>query len=414
MKKWLLLSLLLSTNPAFSSPSVEMLHWWTAAGEEKAWSVIEKQFESLPYTLKSEPISGGGGAPAKAILQARAIAGYSPDIALMEGPAIQSWAALGFLNDVNEVAESQRWDQSLYPDIKAIHQYDGNFVAIPLNIHRLNWMWINKKVLNQHQLSSPQTWDSLLLALTTLKSKGVNPLALGEDSWQIVQVFENIAFGVGGANYYRQAFVDLDPDALNSDKTLEALKRFRSLANIVGSDLPSISWDQGTKSLLEGEFAFQFTGDWALGEMFISAEGEIPDYIECRAFPSTEKGFIYNVDSLAFFTKVTGEDHNMVSVLTSLSSPQFLLDFSKKKGSIPAQANIPVNELSRCQQQSYQDYIHASSEGTAMPSLTDSMAVNPVLQNAVSNELYRYFMDSSISAETLIGHLHAINNEVFR
>ncbi|MEZ8012962.1 MULTISPECIES: hypothetical protein [Vibrio] len=42
MKKWLLLSLLLSTNPAFSSPSVEMLHWWTAAGEEKAWSVIEK------------------------------------------------------------------------------------------------------------------------------------------------------------------------------------------------------------------------------------------------------------------------------------------------------------------------------------------------------------------------------------
>ncbi|MGF1709315.1 ABC transporter substrate-binding protein [Vibrio kagoshimensis] len=413
MKNWLLLSVLLSVKPAFSSPSVEMLHWWTADGEESALAVVAEQFDSLPFTLKSEPITGGGGGPAKAILQARAIAGYSPDIALMEGPAIQSWAALGFLNNVNEVAASHGWDQSLYPDIKAIHQYDGNYVAIPLNIHRLNWMWINRKVLNQHQLSSPQTWESLLLALTTLKANGVSPLALGEDPWQIVQIFENIAFGVGGANYYRQAFVDLDPDALNSSETLEALNRFRALANIVGNDLPNISWNQGTKALLDGEYAFQFTGDWALGEMF-SFEGEIPDYIECSAFPSTEKGFIYNVDSLAFFTKITGEDRNMVPIMSSLSSPQFLLKFSQKKGSIPAQTNISVNELSRCQQKSYQDYTHASTKGASMPSLTDSMAVNPVLQNAVSNELYRYFMDSSISAETLIGHLHAINNEVFR
>ncbi|NOI00634.1 carbohydrate ABC transporter substrate-binding protein [Vibrio kanaloae] len=413
MRIWVFLVTLFVTQPILSNPSVEMLHWWTAEGEDSALSVIEDRFRLLPFSLKNDPIAGGGGGPAKSILQARAIAGYSPDIAQMEGPAIQSWAALGFLMGMNEVAKLNQWDQSLYRDIQAIHKYNGNYVAIPLNIHRLNWMWVNKEVLAKHQLSLPNDWDSLLLVLNVLKNKGITPLALGEEPWQVVQIFENIAFGVGGAHYYRQAFVDLAPEALNSPETLEALDRFRSLANIVGNDLSKISWDQGTKALLKGEFAFQFTGDWALGEM-LSSGSSIPDYIQCSPFPSTENGFIYNVDSLAFFSTRSNEEQNITSIMAALSTPEFLLEFSKKKGSIPAQANIPIDDLSRCQQKSYDDYIRASRDGSTMPSLTDSMAVNPVIQNAVSNELYRYFIDSSITSKTLIGHLNAINNEMFR
>lgn len=391
---------------AYAQPNIEFLHWWTSHGEDAALSVLEQRFDSLPVTLTSEAVVGGGGAPAKATLKARAIAGSAPDIAQMEGPAIQSWAMLGFLQDIDAVAREQEWDEKLYPSIREIHKYQGRYVALPLNVHRINWMWVNHSVLARYGLSTPTDWSSLIDVLTQLKAKGVNPLALGKDQWQIVQIFENIAYGVGGAQYYKRAFVDLDIASLNSKETQEALDRFRTIADIVGDSLPNISWNKATQALIAGEYAVQLTGDWALGEVLNSPLSQ-QQQIECVVFPSTENGFIYNIDSLAFFNNSAHLD--VSSIVASLAEPDLLLEFSQKKGSIPAFKQIPQDRLSPCQVESVQDYQSALKRGTAMPSIIDSMAVDPIVQNAVSNELYRFFMDSSISTQTLIGHLSAIN-----
>ncbi|CCN73182.1 ABC transporter substrate-binding protein [Vibrio nigripulchritudo] len=405
------LILLLTAAPAFSKPSFELLHWWTANGENAALSVIEDRFHHSPVRLVGDSITGGGGAPAKTILQARAIAGNPPNIAQMEGPAIQSWAALGFLHNVNTVADAQNWDQVLYPEVQKIHRYEGNYVAIPLNIHRLNWMWVNTEVLAQHGVAIPHDWHSLLTSLTELKAKGITPLALGREQWQIVQLFENIAFGIGGADYYRKAFVQLEPQALKSQETEDALQRFRAIANITREDMSDKRWDQGTQSLIEGHVAFQITGDWALGEM-LYANATIPDHIDCIAFPSTEKGFIYNIDSLAFFKAHQDDLETLSYVTTSLSQPEFLLTFSQKKGAIPAQKNISVETLSRCQKKSHFEFNQAINTGNAMPSFIDSMAVNPIIQNAVSKELYKFFNDPSIKTKTLINNLSALSHNI--
>ncbi|MGF1682375.1 ABC transporter substrate-binding protein [Photobacterium minamisatsumaniensis] len=413
MKIWLYFAAVFLMKPAFSNQTVELLHWWTSSGEEAAFSVVEKVFDDIPETLKSEPIVGGGGAPAKTILQAKAIAGTPPDIAQMEGPSIQSWAALGFLHELDIPAAQYRWDSTLYPEIQSIHKYKGVYVAIPINIHRLNWMWANKKLLDAHGIPLPTNWEALLNAFMALKNKGVKPLAIGDEPWQIVQIFENIAYGVGGADYYRRAFVDLEPLALNSKETAESLKRFREIATIVGNRLPKLTWNQATDALLDGEYAFQLTGDWALGEM-IHQYGGLPDFIECAPFPSTGNGYIYNIDSLAFFKTAGNREVDISMIAATLSSPNFLIEFSRKKGSIPALHNVSVDELNRCQQRSFKDFNQASESGTAIPSFIDSMAVNPTIQNAVSKELYHYFLDSSVSATTIVSHLNAINVEKMR
>nr|WP_086940832.1 ABC transporter substrate-binding protein [Thaumasiovibrio occultus] len=402
------------STSAYADGSVELLHWWTAKGERRAFSHVETQFSHLPLQLKSEAIAGGGGAPAKSILQARAIAGNPPDIAQIEGPAIQSWAMLGFLHPLDEVARVYQWDQYLFPEIQAIHQYNGHYVAVPINIHRLNWMWMNLDILSAHDITPPKDWDALMAALTLLKDNDITPLALGREPWQVVQIFENIAFGVGGAQYYHRAFVELDGNALNSDNTLEALKRFRDISQIVGKPLPTMSWDEATQAMLDGQYAFQFTGDWALGEM-LSAEtsashaNRMPAHIGCAPFPSTESGFIYNADSFAFFNTATSDSDDVFTMAATLASPDFMLAFNQDKGSIPVRSNIDVSSLSRCQQQSFDDFIAASARKTTMPSLIDSMAVSPVIQNAVSSELYQYFNDPTMSAETLLQHLNAIH-----
>ncbi|MBD1558925.1 carbohydrate ABC transporter substrate-binding protein [Vibrio sp. S9_S30] len=411
MKIGYYLSLLTLATPVFAKPSFELLHWWTAKGEQAALSVIEDQFINSPIRLINDSIAGGGGSPAKTILQARAIAGNLPNIAQMEGPAIQSWAALGFLHNVNTIARSQDWDNVLYPEVQSIHQFAENYVAVPINIHRLNWMWVNTSILKQHHVDIPKDWDSLIMAFRELKKRGIPPIALGNEQWQVVQLFENIAYGVGGADYYRRAFVNLEPDALKSKHTEKALKRFRTISNLVGSELMTMKWDQGTQSLLNGEVAFQLTGDWALAEI-LSTQRTMPSHIECITFPSTENGFIYNIDSLAFFKTQQAHSEELEYIISSISNPDFLLEFNKKKGSIPAQKNIPVHSLSHCQQKSYHDFNAARKLGTAMPSFIDSMAVNPTIQNAVSNELFQYFNDSTITDDALISHLSVFSSNI--
>lgn len=386
---------------------LELLHWWTSNGEREALATLESTFEPHSVKLNEEAIFGGGGGPAKAILQARAIAGTPPDIAQLEGPSIQSWAALGFLHQLTPIADNHEWDRVVYQDIQTIHKFEGEYVAIPINIHRLNWMWVNTSVLDVHNQTIPQDWDSLIQTLTELKSKGVAPVALGNEQWQIVQLFENIAFGVGGEKYYQRAFVELDLEALESKTTVESLNRFRIIASLIGNELPKLTWDEATDALLEGSYAFQFTGDWALGEILTSYQ-RMPKNIECVPFPSTENGFIYNVDSFAFFHTRDGIESDINSAAMAIASKGFLHEFNQKKGSIPAQKDIPIDSFSRCQKKSYHDLNQAFKNNTAIPSFVDSMAVNPTIQNAVSKELYHYFLDSTISADSLINRLKAI------
>ncbi len=102
----------------------------------------------------------------------------------------------------------------------------------------------------------------------------------------MVQLFENIAFGLGGPDYYRRAFIELEPDVLDSPLTLEALDKFRQISSIVLPDLTNQRWEEATQELLSGKRAFQITGDWVAGEL-MAIEGKFPDSISC--YPDTVK-----------------------------------------------------------------------------------------------------------------------------
>ena len=62
---------------------------------------------------------------------------------------------------------------------------DGDFpngkayCAAPVNIHRIDWFWANKKVLDSNGIKMPTTWDEFNAAADKLKAKGIIPLAHG-------------------------------------------------------------------------------------------------------------------------------------------------------------------------------------------------------------------------------------------
>lgn len=412
MKKLILLAGLYSSSllaaSAQGQQELHFLHWWTSTGEVQSANLVKTELAKHQIKVVDVPVRGGGGTPAKSILQARAIAGNPPELAQIEGPAIKAWATLGFLHPLTSLAKDQQWEETLYPFVRSIQQYNGDYYAIPVTVHRLNWMWVNHNKLAEYQQTVPQTWEQLITVFNALKQKGVMPLAIGNEPWQVGQLFENIAFSIGGQAFYQKAFIELDADALSSPSTYEALSKFRQISNIIGDKLIEQRWDQASQSLLRGDSVFQISGDWVAGEL-MSTTGEFPDSISCYPTPSKTASFLYNIDSFAFFNSAQLSETEALKVAGILSSKQFLHDFNLKKGSIPTRKDIELTGYNQCAVKSQQDLQQALLTGNVMPSIVDSMAVSPLIQKAALNELFRFFNDPTVTSDDVILHLQNVS-----
>ncbi len=80
----------------------------------------------------------------------------------------------------------------------------------PVNVHSVNWLWINKAVMDKIGGTQPKTFDELIALLDKAKAAGVVLLALGGQNWQEATMFDSIVLSTGGTEFYKKAFNDLD------------------------------------------------------------------------------------------------------------------------------------------------------------------------------------------------------------
>ena len=223
MKKVLLTTALLTMAMNCSAATVEVLHYWTSESESAALNLLKQELAAKGDTWQDFTVKGGGGESAYSVLQTRMIAGNPPTAALMEGKFIQEWGALGFLSSPYTKEQTEAWDRVLPPLIRQITQYHGEYVAVPVNNHRINWLWINPKPFNALHLAIPTTWDEFFAAADKLKAAGYIPLAHGGQAWQDATLFENILLGLEGGQFYRDVFEKLDSKAITSDRMIRVL-----------------------------------------------------------------------------------------------------------------------------------------------------------------------------------------------
>ena len=143
---------------------VEVLHWWTSGGEKRAADTLQKMVEQKGHTWKDFAVAGGGGEAAMTVLKTRAVSGNPPSAAQIKGPDIQEWGELGLLANLDDTAKAERWDELLPEQVSKIMQYDGSYVAVPVNVHRVNWLWINPEVFEKAGATPPKTLDEFFAA----------------------------------------------------------------------------------------------------------------------------------------------------------------------------------------------------------------------------------------------------------
>jgi glucose/mannose transport system substrate-binding protein len=396
------LGLLASSLPAFAGGTVEVLHWWTSGGEAKAMAELKNSFEAQGGEWIDSPIAGGGGDPAMTALRARVVAGNPPSAVQLKGPGIQEWAREGGVADVDDVAQAEGWDAVLPPVLAEIMKYEGKYVAAPVNIHRVDWLWANPELLARVGADVPTTWEEFNATAEKLKAAGITPLAHGGQPWQDATVFEVVALGLGGADFYQKALVELDPEALQSDTMVAVFDQMRTLRGYVDEGFPGRDWNLATSMVMNGEAAFQIMGDWAKGEFL--AAGKVPgeDFL-CA--PAPGNAFILNSDSFVMF-KVKGDDWvEGQKVLASLiMSPGFQETFNLAKGSIPARVDVPLDEFDICAQKSHEDLTAAMAAGTLVPSMAHEMAVSRSIRGEIMDVVTEHF-NTDMSSQDAVQRL---------
>lgn len=387
---------------AFAEPTVEVLHWWTSGGESKAVKSLMQEFIDHGGTWTDMPVAGGGGDAAMTTLKARVLAGNPPTAVQLKGPSIQEWAEEGALGYLDDVAREEGWDEVLPPQIAKHMKFEGRYVAAPVNVHRVDWIWANPQVMAKAGVSMPTTWAEFNAAADKLMAAGITPLAHGGQSWQDATVFETVVLGLGGNDFYQSALVDLDPKALNSPMMVKVFDQMRKLRGYVDPNFPGRDWNLATAMVMNGEAAFQIMGDWAKGEFM--AAGKVPgkDFL-CS--PTPGKGYLYNVDSFAMFN-VKGADKIAGQKLLAklIVGEKFQKTFNLFKGSIPARIGVPLNEFDYCAHRSAYDMQATMTVGGLLPSYAHGMALRGAQAGAITDVVTKHFnsdMSSSDAAKEL-------------
>ncbi|WP_170439954.1 ABC transporter substrate-binding protein [Ruegeria arenilitoris] len=398
----------LAGTSVMAEPQAEVLHWWTSGGEAKSVAVLQEEFAANGGTWTDMPVAGGGGDAAMTALRARVLAGNAPTAVQLKGPAIQEWYEEGVLADISNVAEAEGWAEVLPASIAAHMQCEGTWCAAPVNVHRIDWIWANADILAANDIEMPTTWDEFNAAAEKLQTAGIIPLAHGGQAWQDATVFEAVALGIGGPEFFKKAFVDLDPETLTSDTMVQIFDQMRTLRGFVDENFSGRDWNLATAMVMNGEAAFQIMGDWAKGEFL--AAGKVPgeDFL-CASTPGD--GYLYNVDSFAMFD-VDGDDKRAGQELLAklIVAPKFQEVFNLNKGSIPARTDVALDKFDICAKISAEDMGASSANGSLLPSYAHGMALRGAQAGAITDVVTAHFNSDMSSADAVQQLADAVAN----
>ncbi|MDM7930372.1 ABC transporter substrate-binding protein [Tabrizicola sp.] len=392
------MALMLSTGAVLAEPSVEVMHFWTSGGEAAALGAVRDKVVAGGVAWADAPIAGGGGDAAKTALQARIASGNPPAAMLMLGQNILDWAAEGMLGNVDALAAREGWDAALPQAVQDFTKVDGHYVSVPTNVHRTDMIWASKAAFDKIGAPYPTTWEDLNALAPRFLEAGIIPLAHGGQAWQEAYMFEAVALGVGGAELYRKALIELDDATLRGPDMVKVFDQMAALRGMVDDNFSGRDWNLASAMVINGEAAMQIMGDWAKGEFTNAGKSPGDDYACIPVPKSAGDGFVYLVNSLSLFTQ---EDPDMIKgqevLASAIMDPEVQVAFNLAKGAIPARTDIDLAAMDACAQATSAALATNDAGGTAVPTFAGTHAANASVVGAATDAVTTFF-NSDMSA----------------
>ena len=383
-----------------NSFQAEVMHYWATSGERKALQVLINDFGANGGKWIDTPVKDAAGGQQAIVLRSRILSGNPPHAVQMKGGNIELYGKQGLLADLSEIAQKEGWDNLLVPQVQNIHKYNGKYVAVPLNIHRVDWIWANPDTFRAVGADIPRSWQEFNVVARKMQAKGIIPLAIGGQPYQETTLFEVVLLGLAGVDFYNKTLVELNLDAIKSDQMKAVFDQMRILRGFVDPDYKGRDWNVATKMVMDGKAAIQVMGDWAKGEFLAAGKKPGKDFL-CIPAPSNG-GYILNSDSFAMFRSEKDDKTQGQNLLAKLMlGEKFQETFNLYKGSIPARSGVRRDAFDDCAKTSMDDLARASREGKVVGSVAHEIAQGAVMRESIMDVVSAHFNSNMSSDEAV-------------
>jgi glucose/mannose transport system substrate-binding protein len=392
----------LATTSALAEPKTNMLHQWSEGSDAAAIAKLGEMFTAAGGKWEQTSIAGHT-ANTLAKLRADVVAGNAPPAVQLKGPEIAEWNETGMTANLDELATKEGWDKVVAPELLPVMKPTGHWVAAPMNIHRINWIWGSTKAMEQAGIKElPKTWAEFNADCDKAIAAHLICLAHFSQDWTDATTFEVVVYGQN-IDLFRKAFVEGDVAAMRSPDMVKAFEQMRLMVSkYMDPGIAGRDYNTATSMLAKGQAAFMIMGDWQIGIFTAAGLKEGADY-ECAQAPTDwgKPGFILNSDSVVFFKQ---KDPDYVEGQTLLAhlimSPKFQTVFNQAKGSIPARLDVDLsNGFNPCQQLSQKTLETSIADGTLVRSMAHNMTVLQKYRGAMLDTITSFVNNPKMTPE---------------
>ena len=331
-----------SASPLFADTDVS--HNWNSEGEAAAMRIFREKYEQLGGEWKDTSFPETQASIAS--VKTRFIGG-NPPMALQSalGGVMRDFAEAGLLQDMTSVAEAGGWGANVSASMAAVGQHDGAWVAAPVFIDVINWLYTNNEVLAGAGIEPPNNWAEFTASLSTLQAAGHIPLAIGGASWQEGILFDHVLLGVGGSALY-DGLMTGDAAVFDSGQVRQALEELANLRQYTDEGKAGRSWGDTAALVSSGKSAYFFMGPWAAG-----AFGDLGDEggnWSCRLTPWDATMTIV-ADGFQFIKVDDAGDIAAQALFGSaVMDPATQIAAAQAKGTLPATTAASASDFSGC------------------------------------------------------------------
>ena len=385
--------------------ALELLHAWSSGDGNAAIAALIEGFqaEHPDVEFAEEPVNGAARGNLDQVVQNKLQANDPPS-------TFQTWPGktLDKFGGAYEDIEGDVWNDDLKenylsgPQEQA--QYDGNYVTVPLNIHRINNLFYNTAVLDEagvdpESLSSPS--DVVDACAQVAENTDAVPFAQQTSgAWSTVQLWETILLAQAGISGYEE-FINGNGDQQQVQSALESVVALREY---YPSDSSSLSFTEANTMVINGDAAFIHQGDWAAGAYGGEDGFEYGTDWGQVTYPGTEGSYLLNMDSFPYLANNPSPEATK-QFLSYCGSAEGQVLFNAEKGSIPPRSDADVSELNAFQQDQFEDFNNADNQP---PSIQHGLAVSPGVGTNIGSA-FSGFLESYNTNGTAEALINAFN-----
>ncbi len=390
-----------AATAAQAEPKTNLLSQWSEGSDAAAIAKLGEMFTAAGGKWEQTSIAGHT-ANTLAKLRADVVAGNAPPAVQLKGPEIAEWNETGMTANLDDLANKEGWDKVVAPELLPVMKPGGHWVAVPMNIHRINWIWGSTKAMDQAGIKTlPKTWAEFNADCDKAVAAHLICLAHFSQDWTDATTFEVVVYGQN-IDLFRKAFVEGDTKAMRSPDMVKAFQQMRLMVSkYMDPGIAGRDYNTATSMIAKGQAAFMIMGDWQIG-IFTAAGLKTPQDYQCGQAPTDwgKPGFILNSDSVVFFKQ---KDPDYVAGQTLLAhlimSPKFQTVFNEAKGSIPARLDIDLKDFNPCQQQSQKALQASIADGTLVRSMAHNMTILQKYRGAILDTITAFVNNPKTTPE---------------